>query len=290
MLAIYKKEVRSYIYSMTGSVMMAVFLAFVGFFTTQVNIAYGYSALEYTLGFLVVYCIIIIIVPFVTMRSIAEERHSRTEQLLFSLPIPMYKIVVAKYLAQLTIFAVPMLITAIYPLLLSLFGEVNFAATYSVWLVLFLLIAAMVAMGMFISSLVESQIIAAIITAGVFFLLYFMSNITASLSTAAMTSLIAFSVMFILFGCVVFLLTKNGPAAMVSALLPIVVSLIFYIITPDSFSGLFAVVIDKLAIFDRFVEVVSYRSLDITAIVYFITVSVVFVFMTVQSVERRRWN
>lgn len=290
MLAIYKKEVRSYIYSLTGSVMMAVFLAFIGFFTTQVNIAYGYSALEYTFGFLVVYCIIIIIVPFMTMRSIAEERHSKTEQLLFSLPIPMYKIVVAKYLAQLTIFAVPMLITAIYPLLLSIFGEVNFAATYSVWLVLFLLIAAMVAMGMFISSLVESQIIAAILTAGVFFLLYFMSNITASLPADAMTSLVAFSVLFILFGGVVYLLTKNGPTAMVAALLPIVVSLIFYIITPDSFSGLFAVVIDKLAIFDRFVEVVTFRSLDITAIVYFITVSVVFVFMTVQSVERRRWN
>lgn len=290
MLAIYKKEVKSYLYSMIGCVMMAVLLAFIGFFTMVINIVSADPRFELSLGFLVVYCIVIVIVPFVTMRSIAEERHSKTEQLLFSLPMPIHRIVVAKYLAQLTVFAIPMGISAFYPILLSLFGEVNFGATYSVWLVMLLLLAAMVAIGMFISSLVESQIIAAVLTAGVFFALFFMSNITASMSTSPMSSLISLCLIAAIFGIIVYFVTKNSTAAMVSALVPIVGLLAFYLANPDAFSGLFAAIIGKLSLFDRFVALVSYETLDITAIIYYVTVAAVFVFMTVQSVEKRRWN
>ena len=293
MLAIYKKEVRSYLYSMIGCVMIAVILAFIGFFTTQINLASAYPAFEYSLGFMVVYCIFIIIVPFITMRSIAEERHTKTEQLLFSLPIPMYKIVLAKYFAQLTIFAIPMVIVAFYPLILSLFGEagvVNLGAAYSVWLVMFLLLAAIVAIGMFISSLVENQIIAAVITAGAFFVLYFMSNITANFSTAPMTSLLSFCIAAVLLGLIVYFVTKNGFAGAVTGMVGIVGLLVVYLTNQDAFSGLFAKVIGKLSMFDRFLEVVSYQTLDLTALVYYISIAVVFVFATVQSVEKRRWN
>ncbi len=290
MLAIYKKEVKSYLYSMIGCVMIAVLLAFVGFFTMIINIAMGDPHFELSLGFLVVYCIVLVIVPFVTMRSIAEERHSKTEQLLFSLPIPMHRVVLAKYFAQLTVFAIPMAIMALYPIIFSLFGEVNFGATYSVWLVMLLLLAAMVAIGIFISSLVESQIVAAILTAGVYFLLFFMSNITYSMSDSPVSSLVSFCLVAAIFGIIVYFLTKNGTVSMISALIPIVGLLAFYLINPDAFSGLFAAVIGKLSLFDRFVALVSYETLDLTAVVYYITVSVVFVFMTVQSVEKRRWN
>ena len=293
MLAIYKKEVRSYLYSMIGCVMIAVILAFIGFFTTQINLATAYPAFEYSLGFMVVYCIFIIIVPFITMRSIAEERHTKTEQLLFSLPIPMYKIVLAKYFAQLTVFAIPMAIVALYPVILSLYGGagvVNFGAAYSVWLVMFLLLAAMVAIGMFISSLVENQIIAAVITAGAFFVLYFMSNITANFSKAPMTSLLSFCVGAILLGLVVYFVTKDVFAGSVTGMVAIAGLLIAYLTNQDAFAGLFAKVISKLSMFDRFLEVVSFQTLDLTAIVYYVSIAVVFVFVTVQSVEKRRWN
>lgn len=294
MLAIYKKEVRSYLYSMIGCVMIAVILAFVGFFTTQVNISGKYPAFEYPLAFTVVYCVFIIIVPFITMRSIAEERHSKTEQLLFSLPIPMYKTVLAKYFAQLTVFAVPMGVMAFYPLILCLFqesaGTVNLASAYSAWAILLLMIAAMVAIGMFISSLVENQIIAAVIAAGVFFVLYFMSNITSNFSTAPKTSLISFCIGAVLLGFIVYCVTKNIFAGAVTGMVSVTGLMIAYLTDKDAFSGLFATVISKLSIFDRFLEVVSYETLDLTAIVYYITICAVFVFLTVQSVEKRRWN
>ncbi len=293
MLAIYKKEVKSYLSSALGCVMIAVTLAFIGFFTAQINFRSAYPAFEYSLGFMIIYCIFLIIVPFITMRSIAEERHSKTEQLLFSLPIPVYKIITAKYFAQLTIMAIPMGISAIYPLILYAYadaGVVNLASTYSTWFVLFLLLAAMIAIGMFISSLVENQIVAAIATVGLYLVLYFMSNITSALSTSASTSLIGFCVLAVIFGAIVWAVTKNIVVGGIGAALPALGFLVWYIINPDAFTGLFAEFIGKLSIFDRFLAVVSYQNLDLTAIVYYISIAFVFVFITVQSVEKRRWN
>lgn len=293
MLAIYKKEVKSYLYSAIGCVMIAITLAFIGFFTTQINFRSAYPAFEYSLGFMIIYCIFLVIVPFITMRSIADERHTKTEQLLFSLPIPVYKIVLAKYFAQLTVFAIPMGISALYPLVLYAYadpGVVNLGSAYSTWLVLLLLLAAMIAMGMFISSLVENQIIAAVSTVALFLVLYFMSNITAALSTSASTSLIGFCVLAVIFGAIIWAVTKNLVAGGIGAALPTLGLLIWYIIKPDAFTGLFAEFIGKLSIFDRFLAVVSYQNLDLTAVVYYISIAFVFVFVTVQSVEKRRWN
>lgn len=293
MLAIYKKEVKSYLYSAIGCVMIAITLAFMGFFTTQINFRSAYPSFEYSLGFMIIYCIFLVIVPFITMRSIAEERHSKTEQLLFSLPIPVYKVVLAKYFAQLTVFAIPMGISALYPLVLYAYadpGVVNLGSAYSTWFVLILLLAAMVAMGMFISSLVENQIIAAVSTVALFLVLYFMSNITAALSTNASTSLIGFCVLALIFGAIIWAVTKNIVAGGIGAALPTLGLLIWYIVNPDAFTGLFAEFIGKLSIFDRFLAVVSYRNLDLTAVVYYISIAFVFVFVTIQSVEKRRWN
>ncbi len=294
MLAIYKKEVRSYLFSMLGCVMIAVTLAAIGFFTAEINILNAYPAFEYSLGFTIIYCIFPIIVPFITMRSIAEERHTKTEQLLFSLPIPMWKTVAAKYFAQLTVMAIPMLITATYPLFMSIFAEgvdvVNLAAAYSSWIVLFLLVAAMIAIGMFISSLVENQIIAAVATVALFLVLYFMSNITASLPSDAMTSLICFCAVAVIFGAIVWAWTKNYVMGGICAALPTLGLLVWYILDANAFAGLFAEFISKLSIFDRFLEIVSYQNLDLTAVVYYISIAFVFVFITVQSVEKRRWN
>ncbi len=292
MLAIYKKEVRSYLYSMIGCVMIAVTLAAIGFFTTLINLRSGHPGFDYTLGFMIIYCIFLIIVPFITMRSIADERHTKTEQLLFSLPVPMSKIVIAKYFAQLTVFAIPMVIAAFYPIILSFYGDgaVNFASVYSAWTVLFLLLAAMIAIGMFISSLVENQIIAAIATVGLFLVLYFMSNITYALPKDSSTSLIGFCGVAVIFGAIVWAWTKNYVAGGIGAALPTLGLLVWYIFKPESFVGLFPEFIGKLSIFDRFLEVVSYQNLDLTAVIYYISIAFVFVFVTVQSVEKRRWN
>ncbi len=280
---------------MTGYVTMAIILAFVGFFVTNMNVRIGSPKFEYSLITAVSFFVFLIIVPFITMRSIAEERHSKTEQLLLSLPISTHRIVLAKYLAMLTFVAIPMLIIGIYPLLLSLFagteGVVNLALAYNGWFMLFLLLAVMVAVGMFASSLVENQIIAALIAAAIFFLMFFMSYITSAFPTGALPSLIALVVCAVVLGAVVLALTKNSTAACIVTGGLAVILIVLYYVDASMFWNLFPSMLSSLAIFDVFMNGASYIGVfDIGEIVYYITFAAVFVFLTVESVERRRYS
>lgn len=280
---------------MTGYVTMAIILAFVGFFVTFMNVMGGSPKFEHSLIVAVSFFVFLIIIPFITMRSIAEERHSKTEQLLLSLPISTHRIVLAKYLAMLTFVAIPMLIIGIYPLLLSLFsgteGVVNLALAYNSWFMLFLLLAVMVAVGLFASSLVENQIIAALIAAGIFFLMFFMSYITSAFPTGTMPSLIALVFCAIALGAVVLALTKNSTAACIVTGGISVILIVLYYVDASIFWNLFPSLLSSLAIFDVFMNGASYLGVfDIGEIVYYITFAAVFVFLTVESVERRRYS
>lgn len=290
MFAVYKKELRSYFNNMLGWVIMAVTLVFIGFFTVVINVNALAPLFDYVLIYMIGYCIYVVLIPFVTMKSVASERHDKTEQLLLSLPIPTWKIIVAKYLAEMTFVAIPLLVAAFYPLIFSLFGTINFATVYATWLTLFFLLAAMVAMGTFFSSLSENQIVAAVTSVGVFFLLYFLSNIVSVLPSSSLFSLVCLYVVALLFGLIVRFLTRDTTMGIVCAAVPALGCFIWYIIDADAFSGLFANILYGLSIFDKFFNSVGYEILDLTAIVYYITIAFVFVFITVQSVEKRRWN
>ena len=120
----------------------------------------GYGFLGYALSGISM--IFVLLVPMVTMRIMAEEKKQKTDQLLFTAPISVEKVILGKYLATVTLFAIVMLICSTYPLIMSLFGEINMIMTYSCILAFFLMGCAYLAIGMFISSLTESQAFAAI--------------------------------------------------------------------------------------------------------------------------------
>ena len=122
--------------------------------------------------------ILFLTIPILTMRSIAEDRRQKTDQLLYSLPLSLPKIVLAKYFALLTTAVLPTLVSLLYPLILSLYGTVNFGTTYTALLTQALFIALLCAIGMFISSLTESPAIAAILTLTVNAALFLMSFFT----------------------------------------------------------------------------------------------------------------
>ena len=135
MLAIYKKELKSYFHSMIGYVFMAFFLVVIGIYTYVINLSYQVANFEYVLKN--VNFIFIILVPILTMRVIAEEKKQKTDQLLFTSAVSMPKIVIAKYLAVLSLFAVTMVIVCCYPLVLACFGDVAFSTCYTAILGLF---------------------------------------------------------------------------------------------------------------------------------------------------------
>lgn len=141
MTAIYQRELRSYFHGMTGYVFIAFLLVFAGIYTMFYNLSSGYPNFEYVLQAMAI--IFLIAIPVLTMRVIAEERRQKTDQLLYTLPLGMTRVVLGKYLAMVTVVAVPCVVMAFYPLLLSTFGTVSFPTTYGALLGFFLLSAAL---------------------------------------------------------------------------------------------------------------------------------------------------
>lgn len=122
MLAIYGRDLRSYAVTMTGWVFVAVILIFMGLYTMSYNLTGGYENFEYVLAELKI--VYLVAVPILTMRSFAEERHAKTDQLLYALPLSSTKIVVGKYLAMVSVLAVPLVFACLIPPMLAQFGEV----------------------------------------------------------------------------------------------------------------------------------------------------------------------
>lgn len=287
MLAIYKKELKNYFINMTGYIFIAFMLAITGIFTTIVNLMSAYPTFESVLSNITI--VFLLIVPILTMRSVAEERHSKTDQLLYSLPVSVTQIVLAKYLAMFTVFLIPTAIISLYPLILSIFGNVYFGTAYSSILGFLLLGGALIAVGMFMSSLTESQVIAAVTSFGVVFAMYLMSMLASLIPSGAMASLVAFAVVLLIFVFIVYNLTKNGTVAGITGAAGAFLLAGLYFINSSLFDGLFASVLNWLSVFDRF-STFTNGLFDLTSVVYYLSLIVLFVFCTVQSVEKRRWS
>lgn len=287
MKAIFRHELSSYFTNMTGYVFAAFLLLSTGIFTMVYNINYAVSNFEYVLGNIAF--IFLVIVPVLTMRSIAEERKQNTAQLLYSLPITMTQVVAGKYAAMLCVFALPMVVICIYPFILSFFGNVYMPAAFGSIVGFFLLGAALLSIGIFVSSLTESQTIAAGICFAVMLINYYLYDLAGFVSSTAIASLAAFSVIVVLAALIIKIMTKNNFFAIGTGLILEIILLIFYLTDSTAFEGLFAEIIQNLSLFERFYIFVD-GVFDITGIAYFLTISGVFLFLTVQSLDKRRWS
>ena len=287
MFAIYKKELKNYFINMTGYIFIGFMLAITGIFTTLVNLIGTYPSFENVLSNITI--VFLLIIPILTMRSVAEERHSKTDQLLYSLPVSVTQIVLAKYLAMFTVFLIPVAIISLYPLILSIFGTVYLGTAYGALLGFTLLGAALIAVGMFMSSLTESQVIAAVTSFGVIFAMYLMSAIASLIPAGAMASLVAFAIVVLIFAGIVYSLTKNSTVAGITAAAGAFILAGIYFINSSIYDGLFANVLNWLSVFDRF-STFTTGLFDLTSVVYYVSLIVLFVFGTVQSVEKRRWS
>ena len=171
-----------------------------------------------------------------------------------------------------------------------IYGAVNIITAFSALLGYFMLGAALIAIGLFVSSLTESIVIAAVITFGAMLLCNLMGNLAGMVPSTAIASFIAFTVLVILLGFLIYTMTKNYWLSFFCAVAVEAVLLGIYIFNQSALAGSFSDVMGWLSLFDRMQTFVYSRMFDITSIVYYISVAVLFVFLTVQSVDRRRWN
>ena len=232
MCAIYKKELRAYLTSMTGYIFMAVLLAVTSLYYVANCLVGGYPVFGAILSS--VYFVLLIIVPVLTMRSMAEEKRQKTDQLLMTAPVSPWKIVLGKYLAMVTIFLISMAILCLYPLILLQFGSVSLPMAYTAILGYTLFGEACLAIGLFLSAVTESQVIAAVLTFGVLF----------------------------------FLNMASGIANVIGA------------------GGLLASILNALCIYQPFINFVQ-GMFDLTGILYYVTVIVLALFLTVQLMQKK---
>ncbi len=181
MLAIYKKELRSYFNSFIGLLFIGVVLFFLGLYYTVYNLMYGYPYYSYVVSSTAI--LFMIAIPILCMRILSEERHNKTDQLILTAPVSVGGIVMGKFLALVTIFAIPTGISCLYPYLLKDFGTVQWGESYLAILAFFLYGVTSIAICLLISSVTESQVIAAVISFGVLFLGYLMSSICSMISS-----------------------------------------------------------------------------------------------------------
>ena len=287
MRAVFKHELSSYFTNVTGYVFGAFLLLFAGIYTMVFNLKAMYTNFEYVLGNMSF--AFLIIVPILTMRVLSEEKKQKTDQLLYSLPISMTNVVLGIYLALLIMFLIPVAIISLYPIILTAFGSVYLPASFGSIIGFFFLGAALIAIGVFISSITESQAVAAGVCFVVMLINYYISAIAAYASTSAFTSLAAFSIIFVIFAVIVRLMTKNTLAAIIVGIAPEAALIAMYMIDASKFEGLFPTIMEQLSLFDRFYVFVE-GVFDLTGIVYFVTVIGIFLFLAVQSMEKRRWS
>lgn len=286
MTAIFRREFKSYFTNMTGYIFLAALFLSVGIITTAECLISGSAAFEYVLGFESI--ILVLLIPILTMRSMAEDKKTKTDKLLYSLPVNMSAIVLGKYFAMVAVWGVGCLAVGVIPPILSLFGKVFFGTAYSTLLGFFLLGCALIAICMFLSSLTESMVIAAVLGIGISAALYALSLLTALIPTGALFSFAALIILALILAAIVYFLSGSFLLALGTAVIGAVPVSVWYVIKSASFEGLFPKLVAYLAIFDRFYNF-AYGVFDVTAIVYFLSVAVFFVFLSVQSFDRRRW-
>lgn len=188
MKAIIKRELSNYFSSPVGYVVLVIFYLFSGLFFNSYNLVPQntsmsslFSSIVSLLGFLV---------PVLTMRLMSEEKKQRTDQLLLTSPVSLPALVMGKLLSCYIVYVLMTGITLVYALIMSAFGSPDWPVVISQFVGLLLLGLALTAIGMFISSLTESQIIAVVGTYAIILLLMMISSIAQIVPNAVIASVL----------------------------------------------------------------------------------------------------
>lgn len=289
MTAVFRKEFKSSLLGMTGPIFIFAVLVILGFFTMTYQFRYASSHFEYAIVDGAFWSLLL--TPILTMRSFSEERRTKTDQLLYSLPITTTEIVLGKYLAMVAVFAIPCAVTCLYPLIASLYsaGDMNFGVCYGAIGAYFLLGCAVIAIGMLFSSLFESQVICAIINLAALLLLYFIKTGISMVPDESWLTLILFIMIALGIAVILYFATKNYIVSGVAGVLLIGAAVTVYIIEPSLYVGLDKDIISALYIFQP-ITAFATGVIDLTCYVYYLSICAIFAFITVQSFESRRWN
>lgn len=236
MLAILKREIKSYFQNVIGWLFIAAIVAVYGIYFFAYNLQAGYPYIAYPLSSMTY--ILLIAIPILSMRCLAEERKSKVDQLLLTAPVSVGKMVLAKYLAMVVVFSVAVGIISVTPFVLTTFGTVPMGESFVAILGFWLMGCLFLAIGLFVSSVTESQVIAAVLSFVALFLCYMMDAIISLVTSS---------------------------------------------------ENIITQILSCLDIYTPFTNFLN-GCLDLASVFYYLTASVFMVFLTIQSIQKRRWS
>ena len=286
MKAVFKHEVSLYYHGLMAYLFAAFLLEFIGIGAMLYNINSAMANFEYALG---TFSIAFVgLVPVLTMRVMAEEKKQKTDQLLSLLPITSTDIVLGKYFAMALVFVLPMLVACVYPFVFSFYGDVYLPTSYGALFAFICLGLALIAIGMFISSLTESQGMAAGIGVVVMLFLYYSATLANYISSQVF-NVVVLVVLAALLGLLVRRLTNSDVAGLGVFLAGAAALAVTWFVKPEALTGLLPDMMQKLSPFERLYTFVN-GVFDVTGIVYYASIAVFFLFLCVQVWEKKRYN
>lgn len=287
MLTVYKKDLHNYFSTFVGYVFIAAVLLSGGIYVFINNFLNGYASFGTSINSVPFFFVFLI--PVISAGIFTDEKRQKTDQLLYTLPLTSKQIVFGKYLALVTVLAVPLLVLGIYPLIMSAYGEVNFIQAYSNLFAIFLLGMALCAICMFISSLTESIIVSAILCFACMFLLYQMNSFAEALTGSQKNSLIGLALLAIALAVFIWYMTKNIYIALIPSLACAIALVLINNASKVALAGKINLVMSSVSVFNRINNFMN-GIFDVTALIYYISIIVLFVLFTVYTFERKRWN
>ena len=287
MTAVYKRELRAYMSNVYGWLFMAVLLLFVGFLVFLENLMAGQPSIEYAL--LGGEYVLPLLIPVLCMRSMAEDRRNKTDMFYLSLPMKTSAVVLGKYFALLTVFALPCGVIATYPLVLGAFGNVNFLGAYASLLFFFLLGAALIAVCQFLSALTDNLVVAAVLGVIGSLVLFALPILGYVLPEAAVVSFAGLLVLYALAAGITYLATRNSVLTVIVAALLIIPTSVAYLLIPELFAGLLPALLVFFGPFSHFENAAAVGIFSISSLVLLLSYALFFVVLTVRAADKKRW-
>ena len=288
MTAVYLKELRSYFKTPLGYAFMAFMLVLFGIYFMLYGLFYHNA--DYSMVLNSVTMLILFALPLLTMRMFSEEMHNKTDQLLLTSPVSVWKIVLGKYLAAMTLFALVLVITMFQPLVLhALGGNVPTEKVIGGYIGFLLYGFAFISIGMLISALTENQLVAALASIGVFMLIFLLDGITALLPTSHIFAMICLIIVILLVSFLIYRAIRNIYVTGIVAIAGIAAAVLLFFLVPSFYENLLTKVADWISLVIRYSDFYT-GVFDFSNVVFYISFSVLMIFFTVQIIEKRRWS
>jgi len=288
MFAVFKRELRAYFTAPIGWVVIGLFLFLCGIFFAATNLlgaSSEYNGLLSTMAFLFLF-----VVPILTMRLLTEETRQHTDQLLITSPLSVTAIVVGKYLAAVAVYLITLLVTVLYPVLMSFFALLGLEwwKIHGGYIGLFLLGDSFIVVGLLFSSLTESQIVAAVATYAALLVMWIIDALTSMVPTGWLYGLAFVAIVAVALALVVWLATRSVAATAATVVVLAAAIAAVAVLKKDLYDGLLAKVMAWFSLLKRY-EDFNLGILGLSPVVYYLSFSAAFVFLTVRMIDRKRW-